>query len=118
MNVRAYRKNGHITLLHQLKEHIEAIESQSEYFRQQVNEWNKDSEIQRLKEENDRLKVRSVHILSDKEESDLREFRNEHYNSCKSATEEIISHSGIGSGITVRCVKCGTKKNITDTDMW
>jgi hypothetical protein len=114
----AYNINAHVDLLNKLTQHIESLVKENEYLRNKVINYNKDDEIQRLINEKLDIIKRSVKVLSDKEENDLKKFREQHYFSCKGHIKEIISHTGIGSTIIVKCIKCNEEKNITDMDDW
>jgi hypothetical protein len=101
-----------------LNEYVENLIDKNNILREQLNDWNKDDEIQKLNDQYESVLTHSVHIMNDKEFSELKAFRQDHYKACKSGTKEIITHNAIGSCITVVCHKCGDEKNITDVNNW
>ena len=68
--------------------------------------------------------------LSAKEYEDSREFQQAHRNCCRKVLKKeffsstgggfsyIVTPTGIGDCITIRCNSCGEKKDITDTSSW
>lgn len=105
-------------LIEGLRLYIEGMHKRIDRLEAQVREFNKDEEIEKLNKEIDRLRVNSLHIFSEKEKLEAKEFSNEHYKKCKSNSSYSIEGTGIGSVVTIRCLKCDKSKNITDTDNW
>lgn len=85
---------------------------------ERLAEYKKEEEVAKLLEANNKLRIMSLHFMSEQEQKDAREFSSEHYNSCKSNVQYIVEGTGIGDVITVKCKKCGKEKNITDYDCW
>ena len=60
-----------------------------------------------------------MQVLSDKEMSQFREFKHSHYKSCgTSDVWVLLSPTGIGTIIKLKCPKCGEEVDITDIDSW
>lgn len=95
---------------------------------QTLQEWNKDEEIQKLTNRIDWIYNHSLCTnLSDKEISDLKAFRQKHYETCcgngtyKSKGNYWIydiGGTGIGHIIKITCPECGESKDVTDIDNW
>ena len=92
-----------------------------------MQEWNKDTEIQKYKETVKYIRNHSLFIMSDKEFKADKEFREQHYKMCaeplhsKTAGNTYIyelTGTGLGTCITITCPICGQSKDITDTDSW
>ena len=85
-----------------------------------VEDFRKEDEIREAREHVEEIQKRSLHLLSTQELIDYRDFRQTHYNSCKNASEYIImlSGTGLGEAITVKCPVCGMSRDITDISSW
>lgn len=62
-------------------------------------------------------------MFSEKEQEANAQFRKEHFASCQSggrtsSYEYVLTGTGIGTAITVRCPVCGKEENITDYSNW
>ena len=106
-----------------LKKQIDLLQKDKEdYKKDYINakqEVYKDEVTERLNKELERYRNNSLQVLSDKEISQFREFKHSHYKSCK--TNDIwvlLSPTGIGTAITLKCPKCEEKLDITDIDNW
>ena len=106
-----------------LKKQIDLLQKDKEDYRKDYinakQEVYKDEVIERLNKELERYRENSLQVLSDKEISQFREFKYNHYKSCK--TNDIwvlLSPTGIGTAITLKCPKCEEKLDITDIDNW
>ena len=114
---------------------IEKLKASYEYMQEKVkemqktlNEWNKNEEIQKLKEEKEYITSHCfLGGLSDKEIAAIKEFKNKHYKTCcgngkyksKGNTWRYeISGTGIGHMIKIQCPECGVIQDITDIDNW
>ena len=79
----------------------------------------KDEVVERLNKELERYRNNSLQVLSDKEMSQFREFKHSHYKTC--GTNDVyvlLSPTGIGTVIKLKCPKCGEEVDITDCDHW
>ena len=114
---------------------IEKLKVSYEYMKEKVkkmqetlDEWNKDEEIQKLKEEK---KYITNHCLlgglSDKELADIKAFQKKHYETCcgngkyksKGNTWRYeISGTGLGHIIKIQCPECNEWLDVTDIDNW
>ena len=106
-----------------LKKQIDLLQKDKEDYRKDYinakQEVYKDEVVERLNKELERYRNNSLQVLSDKEISQFREFKYNHYKSCK--TNDVLvflSPTGIGTVIKIKCPKCGEEVDITDCDHW
>lgn len=111
-------KQTHKKLLGNLDYYIDNLLKSNQELREQLSNYNKEDEIEKLKRQISEIQKYSVHIMSEKENDDAKVFRDEHYNSCKSNITYTLEGTGIGTAISVKCKGCNTVKNITDVDNW
>lgn len=102
---------------------IEGLLSSNESLKNKITElenYNKDDEVEALKEALKSLRERSIYCLSEKQRIQVDKFNKEHYEKhpCKYTVSYILTPTGIGTGATVKCNKCGEELNITDYDLW
>lgn len=84
-----------------------------------INEYNKDEEISKLKDEISNLKRKSIGFMSEKEYDMYREFVREHNKKCKKPNIEFrVSGTSLGSIIKCSCLCCGETIDITDISSW
>ena len=106
-----------------LKKQIDLLQKDKEDYRKDYinarDEVYKDEVIERLNKELERYRENSLQVLSDKEISQFREFKYNHYKTYK--TNDVLvflSPTGIGTVIKIKCPKCGEEVDITDCDNW
>ena len=106
-----------------LKKQIDLLQKDKEDYRKDYinakQEVYKDEVIERLNKELERYRTNSLQVLSDKEISQFREFKYNHYKSC--GTNDVyvlLSPTGIGTIIKLKCPKCSEEVDITDCDNW
>ena len=106
-----------------LKKQIDLLQKDKEdYKKDYINakdEVYKDEVVERLNKELERYRENSLQVLSDKEMSQFREFKHSHYKSC--GTNDVyvlLSPTGIGTIIKLKCPKCSEEVDITDCDHW
>ena len=106
-----------------LKKQIDLLQKDKEdYKKDYINakqEVYKDEVVERLNKELERYRNNSLQVLSDKEISQFREFKHSHYKSC--GTNDVyvlLSPTGIGTIIKLKCPKCSEEVDITDCDHW
>ena len=106
-----------------LKKQIDLLQKDKEDYRKDYinakQEVYKDEVIERLNKELERYRTNSLQVLSDKEISQFREFKYNHYKSC--GTNDVyvlLSPTGIGTIIKLKCPKCSEEVDITDIDSW
>ena len=114
-------------ILKDLKDEYTWMEKQVDYMHKEIEEWNKDEEIQKLKKQNKELIAHSFLQLSDKEMESEKAFREEHYKNCalplksKAAGNTYIyeiTGTGLGTIKKIKCPICGVEKDFTDIDSW
>ena len=106
-----------------LKKQIDLLQKDKEDYRKDYinakQEVYKDEVVERLNKELERYRKNSLQVLSDKEISQFREFKHSHYKSC--GTNDVyvlLSPTGIGTIIKLKCPKCSEEVDITDCDHW
>ena len=106
-----------------LKKQIDLLQKDKESYRKDYidarQEVYKDEVVERLNKELERYRENSLQVLSDKEMSQFREFKYSHYKSCGSSDVWVLlSPTGIGTAIKLKCSKCGKELDITDINHW
>ena len=106
-----------------LKKQIDLFQKDKEDYRKDYinarDEVYKDEVVERLNKELERYRNNSLQVLSDKEMSQFREFKYNHYKSCKTSDVLVfLSPTGIGTIIKLKCPKCKEELDITDIDSW
>lgn len=107
-------------LLEDIRQEYNRVKASNADLCKQLNEWNKDEEIQKANERAKYYRGHSLHELSDKEAKRIADFRKSHYASCKNAGTFIfeLAGTGIGEAISIKCPVCGAEENVTDYDNW
>lgn len=100
-------------------EYVAVCEERDRY-RQRLNEWNKDEEIQKAHQQAELYRRRSLHELSEKEAQRIREFRAKHYQLCENSGTYLfeLEGTGIGEAITIKCPCCNEEEDVTDYSTW
>ena len=106
-----------------LKKQIDLLQKDKEDYRKDYinakQEVYKDEVIERLNKELERCRENSLQVLSDEEMSQFKEFKYNHYKSCgTSDVYVLLSPTGIGTIIKLKCPKCSEEVDITDCDHW
>lgn len=106
-----------------LKKQIDLLQKDKEDYRKDYinakQEVYKDEVVERLNKELERYRKNSLQVLSDKEMLQFKEFKHSHYKSCgTSDTWVLLSPTGIGTAIKLKCPKCLAELDITDCDHW
>ena len=106
-----------------LKKQIDLLQKDKEDYRKDYinakQEVYKDEVIERLNKELERYRNNSLQVLSDKEISQFREFKYSHYKTCGTSDVcVLLSPTGIGTIIKLKCPKCSEEVDITDCDHW
>ena len=106
-----------------LKKQIDLLQKDKEAYRKDYinvrQEVYKDEVVERLNKELERYRNNSLQLLSDKEMLQFKEFKHSHYKSCGiSDVWVLLSPTGIGTAIKLKCPKCGEELDITDCDHW
>ena len=106
-----------------LKKQIDLLQKDKEdYKKDYINardEVYKDEVVERLNKELERYRNNSLQVLSDKEMSQFREFKYSHYKTCGTSDVcVLLSPTGIGTIIKLKCPKCKEELDITDIDSW
>ena len=106
-----------------LKKQIDLLQKDKENYRKDYinakQEIYKDEVVERLNEELERYRNNSLEVLSNKEMLQFKEFKHSHYKSCgTSDVWVLLSPTGIGTAIKLKCPKCGEEVDITDIDHW
>ena len=106
-----------------LKKQIDLLQKDKESYRKDYinakQEVYKDEGIERFNKELEHKIKNSWQVLSDKEMLQFKEFKHSHYKSC--GTNDVyvlLSPTGIGTIIKLKCCECGEEVDITDIDSW
>lgn len=86
--------------------------------RQKLKDWNKDEEIQKIKDSIEHVRKNSLYIMSDSEKSEYEDFLQKHKDHTHGELEFKISCTSIGSALSITCPECGETKTITDYGEW
>ena len=107
-------------LIQELKEEFDYVCEDNDQLYEQLNSWNKDTELDKANKRAEWHRTHSLHTLPDDELEAIKEFRYEHYCSCHNGNtyQYELSGQGIGTTIKIRCPKCGIEKDITDYSSW
>lgn len=117
--VECIQKKSLYSGLQNIIDYVEDVERQRDNAINKLSEWNKDVEIQKLKEQLHNLQNRELYIMSDKTYQMRHLFENKHANKCKCHTMIYeLSYTGIGTSIVIKCPVCGEEENITDYKEW
>ena len=106
-----------------LKKQIDLLQKDKEDYRKDYinakQEVYKDEVVERLNKELERYRNNSLQVLSNKEISQFREFKYSHYKTCGTSDVcVLLSPTGIGTIIKLKCPKCKEELDITDIDSW
>ena len=106
-----------------LKKQIDLLQKDKEDYRKDYinakQEVYKDEVVERLNKELERYRNNSLQVLSDKEMSQFKEFKYSHYKTCGTSDVcVLLSPTGIGTIIKLKCPKCEEELDITDIDNW
>ena len=99
--------------------YVENLEKEKDEALHKLNEFNKDTEIQKLKEELRNIKNKELYLMSDKTFQLRKEFENKHVKKCRIHTVNYeLSYISMGTSIVIKCPVCGAEENITDYKEW
>ena len=106
-----------------LKKQIDLVQKdKKDYKKYYINardEVYKDEVVERLNKELERYRNNSLQVLSNKEMSQFREFKHSHYKTCGTSDVcVLLSPTGIGTIIKLKCPKCKEELDITDINYW
>lgn len=106
-----------------IKQEYESAQAQIRYLRHQNETFNAQEEVRKANERADRIQRMSLHVLSDDEMASAKLFRDKHYGLCQrgrmsTTFEYVLTGTGIGTAIEIRCPVCGQAENITDYSNW
>ena len=106
-----------------LRKQIDLLQKDKEAYREDYinarQEVYKDEVVKRLNKELEYYRKNSLQALSDEEMSQFKEFKYTHYKSCRTSDVWVLlSPTGIGTAIRLKCPKCGEELDITDINHW
>jgi len=114
-------------IIYSLREAYTGMQAEINVLQETVEEWNKDDEIQKARNDAEWWRKHSLCYLSDKELKRLENFQERHYKKCAEPLHSKIAGNtyiydltgtGIGTIIKVTCPLCGESEDITDTSSW
>lgn len=105
--------------LEDIREYVEYLEGSNRELRNEMKNFRAEDEIKILEDRNRELVRNSIHILSTEEKEEYDKFCDEHRTKCERVyTSYVITGTGIGTNIAVKCNICGEEKDITDYTNW
>ena len=113
--------------LKEIKDCFSKLEKQNFTLKNQLEEWNKDQEIEKYKKQAEDIRIHSLQYLTDNELKEIESFKKNHYARCAAPLQNkakgdtyiyTITNTGLGAIIQITCPLCGETKDITDTDSW
>lgn len=104
--------------LNALEKSFEGMQRRASDLQSKLDDFNKDDEIAKLREELEETRVNSLHVMSDSEKEKWDNFRKRHYAKCMGNTTITLEGTGLGWGIKLTCTKCNRCEDITDTSNW
>lgn len=106
--------------LETIKRAYQSVCDSRDSLREQLSSWNKDEEIQAARRQAEEYRRLSLFQCSEKEMVSIKEFRSRHDQSCKNRDcyQYELTRTSIGTGIKIRCPRCGEEENVTDFDCW
>lgn len=110
--------------LNEIKSMYEGVlDLKSEYASQAKklrDEYDKDEDVKRLKDEIEEIKKNSIYIGTNKEREAITNFRKEHYVKClnRSKFTYTLTGTGIGTNIEIKCPVCGEARDVSDYESW
>ena len=109
-------------LLEKLKDYIDIINKDKDSYINELRElrdnYDRDAEIKILKQQLDHMRDNSLIILTREEKRKIEEFQNKHYKKCKGHYKFILTPTGLGTVIEIKCEKCSETLDVTDYDRW
>ena len=109
-------------LLEKIKDYIDIINKDKDSYINELRElrdnYDRDAEIKILKQQLDHMRDNSLIILTREEKRKIEEFQNKHYKKCKGHYKFILTPTGLGIVIEIKCEKCGETLDVTDYDRW
>lgn len=97
---------------------VKGLMDENESLRQELREYDKDTEIQKLKLAIHNMRLHSISIMSELEKDRADVFASHHAVSCNSGIQYIVFGTGIGTNTKVKCRKCQEEQDITDYEGW
>lgn len=114
-------------IIYSLRETYNGMQAKVNVWQKTVEEWNKDDEIKKARDDAEYWRKHSLCHLSNKELERLKNFQERHYKKCAEPLHSKIvgntytydlTGTGIGTIIKVTCPLCGESEDITDTSSW
>lgn len=117
---RKQHKNYFKSGIQAIYDYVNHLEKENEKLRDKLATFNKDDEIQKHKEATTHNLNHSLLQLSDLENERIKAFKQKHYKECGNGGdyEYKLVGTGIGTVITVKCPKCMSAENVTDSSSW
>ena len=103
-----------------ITEYINSLNDTINDLQLKLAKFNRDDEIQKLNNEIKQLRRNSLKIMTEKETKDAERFIDKHIQSCGGnlVFAYILTGTGIGTAIEIKCGKCREKEDITDIECW
>ena len=97
-------------------QYIDQLEKDNERLTNRIQEFNKDNEIQKYKDQAYNAFSNSLFQLSDVEKERILGFKKKHYKECGNGNdfEYRLMGTGFDTDITIKCSKCMQSENVTE----
>jgi antirestriction protein len=106
------------TLSEDVSAALEIMVDKYEDMRIKLQEFNKDEEIIKLKNELRETRTSALAFLTKSQQEAAKTFTRDHYSTHKGNTRYIVEGTGIGDIIKVQCTKCNIIEDITEISSW
>lgn len=107
-------------LVEEVKQRYDEVSAESMRLRQQLHEWDRDEEIQKVKQLAEEYRKHSLQQLTDVELQRIATFRDKHWQECRNPNKfrYKLTGTGIGTAVKIQCPVCGVEEDVTDLDSW
>lgn len=110
-------------LLKKVQEKYDSVCLSLEQCRRRLDDFNAQDEVKKANDRAEEVRRMSLYIMSKKEKDAAERFRKEHCGTCQKGRlsttfEYVLTGTGIGTAISIRCPFCGAKEDITDIESW
>jgi hypothetical protein len=107
-------------LVIELVDYVEGVELEKDSAVKILRDFNKDEQIQTAEKELLKIKRQSMHIMTDSEAKASSDFQDMHSKKCNSRLgfSYILTCTGVGTNVKIKCNKCEEELDITDYKSW
>lgn len=115
-----FEQNDYDEIKESLDKYVKRLQENNAWLREQLSNFNKDEELEKLQKEYKDYRKHVLIDFSDVELKRYRDFRDKHYKKCNNGNRYIytLTGCGIGTAIEIKCPICGEEEDITDVESW